>query len=74
VNPSGMKVSLVPKYSLLIFLQVGLANRNGIIVKYLDSYKVLSVTVVNAGVAKYDYQNILRGHVLVNFLEPVAQF
>ena len=72
MNPSGMKVSLVPKYSHSIFQQVGLALGNGIIAKYSDLYRVLLVTEVSVGVAKYEHQNILRGHVLAYFLELVA--
>ena len=69
-----MSPLLVPKYSHSIFLQAGLADRNGITAKYLDSYKVPSVIEVSVGELIYEHQNILRGHVLVNFLELVAKF
>ena len=55
MNPFGMKVSLVPKYSLSISLQAGLADRNGIIVKLLDLFRVLLVIGVSVGERMYDY-------------------
>jgi len=50
---------LVPKYSHLIFRQVGLEGKSGIIAKYSDLYRVLSVTEVNAGKAKFNVHPIL---------------
>ena len=59
VNHFGKRVSLVPKYSLLIFRQVGLVLENGTIAKLLDSYRVLLVTVVNVGKGRFNVHPIL---------------
>ena len=63
---------LAAKSSLLIFRQVGLVLGNGITVKHLDLFRVLLVIGVSVGERIYDYQNILRRHVLAYFLELVA--
>jgi hypothetical protein len=72
VNPFGTNHLLVPKYSHLISLQVGLELGNGITAKLLDLFRVPSVIGVSVGEQIYEHQNILRGHVLAYFLELVA--
>lgn len=59
MSHSGLKVLLVPKYSLSIFRQVGLVVGNGIIAKLLDLFRVPLVTVVNVGGAKFNVYSIL---------------